>query len=97
VSRDLVVVVRNRLAGNAREAGESDLGGADDPDRFSALASHPTGVRSHCLPQAPHQVLTIGAGIGREVKLNVSLERDRDESSRHAVVLEGGQDSMEGP
>lgn len=72
-SHDLEIAVWKGLASDTRKAGQSDLGGADHPDRLAALASSASHVSIHGEAKAPQQILAVRAGVGPEMKINVSI------------------------
>ena len=66
VSHDLIVTVGARFPSDAGEAGESDLSGADDPNRFSALTLDSSGVGIYGVTKALNQIGATSAWIGSQ-------------------------------
>ena len=66
VSHDLIVTIGTRFPSDAGEVGESDLSGADDPNRFSALTLDPSAVRIYGVTKALNQIGTTSAWVGSQ-------------------------------
>ena len=88
VSHDLIVTVGIGFPSDAGEAGESDLSGADDPNRFSALTPDSSGVGVHGVTKAPYQIGAISAWIGSQVEFHILFQRDRCESGPSHRLLQ---------